>query len=129
MTGPMGGHVHVAGVAGVGMSALAQALRWSHDRVTGSDRFHDRGQDLPIFAALRGAGIEIVPQDGSAVDAQTTAVVYSTAIEDQNPDFAAARRAGVPLKHRAAVLAELARGQTLLAVAGELEAGTLALPI
>ena len=118
MTGPMGGHVHVAGVAGVGMSALAQALRWSHDRVTGSDRFHDRGQDLPIFAALRGAGIEIVPQDGSAVDAQTTAVVYSTAIEDQNPDFAAARRAGVPLKHRAAVLAELARGQTLLAVAG-----------
>ena len=53
----MGGHVHVAGVAGVGMSALAQALRWSHDRVTGSDRFHDRGQDLPIFAPWRPESI------------------------------------------------------------------------
>lgn len=114
----MGGHVHVAGVAGVGMSALAQALRWTHDRVTGSDRYFDQGLALPIFDALRASGVELVRQDGSAVDARTTAVVYSTAIEDHNPDFAAARKAGVPLKHRAAVLAELARGQNLLAVAG-----------
>jgi UDP-N-acetylmuramate--alanine ligase len=114
----MGGHVHVAGVAGVGMSALAQALRWTHERVTGSDRFFDQGAALPVFDALRAAGVEIVPQDGSAVDARTQAVVYSTAIEGDNPDFEAARRQGVPLKHRAAVLAELAQGQTVLAVAG-----------
>ena len=114
----MGGHIHVAGVAGVGMSALAQALRWTHDRVTGSDRFLDQGQDLPVFGALRAAGIELVPQDGSAVSARTAAVVYSTAIEAGNPDFNAAQRHGVPLKHRAAVLAELAQGKTVLAVAG-----------
>lgn len=114
----MGGHIHVAGVAGVGMSALAQALRWTHARVTGSDRFLDQGQALPVFGALRAAGIELVPQDGSAVDARTAAVVYSTAIEADNPDFAAAQKAGVPLKHRAAVLAELAQGRTVLAVAG-----------
>jgi UDP-N-acetylmuramate--alanine ligase len=114
----MGGHVHVAGVAGVGMSALAQALRWTHDRVTGSDRFFDQGAALPIFDALRAAGVEIVPQDGSAVGAQTQAVVYSTAIEEGNPDFEAARKKGVALKHRAAVLAELAQGKTVLAVAG-----------
>ena len=29
-------HYHIAGVGGVGMSALAQALRWSGARVTGS---------------------------------------------------------------------------------------------
>lgn len=114
----MGGHVHVAGVAGVGMSALAQALRWTHERVTGSDRHFDHGAELPVFGALRAAGVELVPQDGSAVDAQTAAVVYSTAIEAGNPDFEAARKAGVPLKHRAAALAELARGKTVLAVAG-----------
>ena len=114
----MGGHVHVAGVAGVGMSALAQALRWTHGRVTGSDRFYDQGQDLPIFGALRASGVEIVKQDGSAVDARTDAVVYSTAIEADNPDFAAAKKAGVPLRHRAEMLAELARGKTVLAVAG-----------
>jgi UDP-N-acetylmuramate--alanine ligase len=114
----MGGHVHVAGVAGVGMSALAQALRWTHDRVTGSDRFFDQGQELPIFAALRAGGVEIVKQDGSAVTARTEAVVYSTAIEADNPEFVAAKTAGVPLRHRAEMLAELARGQTVLAVAG-----------
>ena len=63
----MGGHIHVAGVAGVGMSALAQALRWTHTRVTGSDRFFDQGQELPVFAALRAAGVEIVKQDGAAI--------------------------------------------------------------
>ncbi|HRT04862.1 MAG TPA: Mur ligase domain-containing protein [Kiritimatiellia bacterium] len=114
----MGGHVHVAGVAGVGMSALAQALRWTHGRVTGSDRFFDQGQELPIFGALRAAGIELTKQDGSAVDAHTEAVVYSTAIEADNPEFLAAKKAGVPLRHRAEMLAELARGKTVLAVAG-----------
>jgi UDP-N-acetylmuramate--alanine ligase len=59
-----------------------------------------------------------VKQDGAAVDARTEAVVYSTAIEEGNPDFVAAKQAGVPLRHRAAVLAELARGRTVLAVAG-----------
>jgi UDP-N-acetylmuramate--alanine ligase len=100
------------------MSALAQALRWTHDRVTGSDRFFDQGQELPIFAALRAGGVEIVKQDGSAVTARTEAVVYSTAIEADNPEFVAAKTAGVPLRHRAEMLAELARGQTVLAVAG-----------
>ena len=114
----MGEHVHVAGVAGVGMSALAQALRWTHARVTGSDRHFDQGASLPIFGALRAAGVEIVKQDGSGVDADTEAVVYSTAIEEGNPDFIAARKAGVPLRHRAAVLAELAKGHAVLAVAG-----------
>ena len=114
----MGGHVHVAGVAGVGMSALAQALRWTHGRVTGSDRFFDQGQELPVFGALRASGVEIVPQDGSAVDARTEAVVYSTAIEADNPEFVAAKKAGVPLRHRAEMLAGLARGKTVLAVAG-----------
>ncbi len=114
----MGGHIHVAGVAGVGMSALAQALAWTHGRVTGSDRYFDQGRNLPVFDALRAAGVEIVKQDGAAVDARTEAVVYSTAIEADNPDFVAAKKAGVPLRHRAEMLADLARGRTVLAVAG-----------
>lgn len=114
----MGGHVHVAGVAGVGMSALAQALGWTHARVTGSDRYFDQGWPLPIFGALRAGGVELVKQNGAVVDACTEAVVYSTAIEEGNPDFIAAKREGVALRHRAAMLAELARGQTVLAVAG-----------
>lgn len=114
----MGGHIHVAGVAGVGMSALAQALRWTQARVTGSDRYFDQGLALPIFDALRASGIELTKQDGVAIDPRTEAVVYSTAIEEGNPDFTAAKQLGVPLRHRAAVLADLAKGHVGLAVAG-----------
>lgn len=114
----MNGHVHVTGVAGAGMSAVAQVLSWTHGRVTGSDRYYDQGLTLPVLTALQAAGVELVPQDGAAIDGRTEAVVYSTAIEETNPDFAAAKRHGVPLCHRADMLARLARGQTVLAVAG-----------
>jgi len=115
---PRSGHIHVAGVAGVGMSALAQALTWTHDRVTGSDRYFDQGLSLPIFDVLRAAGVELVKQNGAAVTAETRALVTSTAIEPDNPECVAAKAAGVPLRHRAEVLAKLAQGHTVLAVAG-----------
>ncbi|NLG36056.1 MAG: hypothetical protein GX548_11945 [Lentisphaerae bacterium] len=114
----MNGHVHVTGVAGAGMSAVAQVLSWTHGRVTGSDRYYDQGLALPVLTALQAAGVELVRQDGAAIDGRTEAVVYSTAIEETNPDFAAAKRHRVPLCHRADMLARLARGQTVLAVAG-----------
>ena len=51
-------------------------------------------------AMLAGAGL--YPQDGSGIDGSTRSVVASTAIEDDNPDLLAARRYGIPLRHRAA---------------------------
>ena len=109
---------HVAGVAGVGMSALAQVLLARGFRVTGSDRYLDRGQDLPVLDKLRRAGVRLVPQDGSGVRADTAGVVVSTAIEPDNPDVAAAARRGVPVIHRAALLASLARPMRTVAVTG-----------
>lgn len=100
------------------MSALAQALSWSYSRVTGSDRYFDQGLSLPIFDALRAGGVELVRQDGAALDSRTEAVVYSTAIEEGNPDFIAAKQLSVPMRHRAEMLADLAKGRTVLAVAG-----------
>ena len=100
------------------MSALAQALAWSHGAVTGSDRHLDQGTRVPVLDALERAGIALYPQDGSAVDRDTEAVVFSTAIEADNPDLEAARRLNVPCRHRAEVLAGLAQGHPVLAVAG-----------
>jgi UDP-N-acetylmuramate--alanine ligase len=100
------------------MSALAQALAGTGARVTGSDRYHDRGDSLDVLRQLAGAGIAIVPQDGSAVTASTAAVVVSTAIEEGNPDIAAAKRLNVPVIHRAAMLARLAEGRRCVAITG-----------
>ncbi|MBU1910434.1 MAG: UDP-N-acetylmuramate--alanine ligase [Verrucomicrobia bacterium] len=109
---------HLVGVAGVGMSALAQALLAQGCRVSGSDRFLDQGSELEVLDRLRAAGIRLMLQDGSGVLADTSGVIVSTAIEPGNPDLEAARSRGVPVIHRAEMLARLVRGRRLIAVTG-----------
>lgn len=109
---------HLVGIAGVGMSALAEALADAGCRVSGSDRFLDRATPVASLDALRAAGVPLFPQDGSGVSAETGRVIVSTAIEETNPDLAAARRLGVPVVHRATALSELLGARDLVAVAG-----------
>jgi UDP-N-acetylmuramate--alanine ligase len=111
-------HAHVVGVAGVGMSAVAELLLAQGYRVSGSDRFLDKGENLDVLDRLSAAGVQLVSQDGSAVTSHTNLVAVSTAIEADNPDLLAARRLGARVLHRAAVLAEAARGKTCIAVTG-----------
>lgn len=109
---------HLVGVAGVGMNALAQVLAGGGWRVSGSDRYQDQGHDLDVIRKLKQAGIQFYPQNGEGVQASTDAVVVSTAIEMENPDITAARQFGVPVRHRAEMLAELVAGRDLIAIAG-----------
>ncbi len=111
-------HVHVAGVAGVGMSALAELLLALGHRVTGSDRAMDQGGNPEAVETLRRAGLETVPQDGRALGPGTMALAISTAIEPDNPELLAARKLGIEVVHRAALLARLAEGRRLVAVTG-----------
>ena len=111
-------HVHVVGVAGVGMSALAQALSDAGYEVSGSDRYIDQGQDLDVLRRLRLAGIRLTPQDGSGLRADTMCIAVSTAIESDNFEMQRAREWGIPVVHRAAMLARLAVGKRVVAVTG-----------
>jgi UDP-N-acetylmuramate--alanine ligase len=111
-------HYHVAGVAGVGMSAVAQVLLAEGFTVTGSDRYLDQGQDLDVLDRLAAAGVRLVKQDGAAVTPATAGVVVSTAIEADNPDITAANRHNVSVIHRADMLARLAKNKTCIAVTG-----------
>ncbi|MCC5842729.1 MAG: hypothetical protein JJU05_00620 [Verrucomicrobia bacterium] len=115
---PPGAHVHISGVGGVGMNAIAQLLAADGCRVTGSDRFLDQGTRLPVFDALEAQGVTLVPQDGSALTADTAALVISTAVEDTNPERRRARELGIPEHHRAAILADFARRGPQIAIAG-----------
>jgi len=111
-------HYHLVGVAGVGMSALAQVLLARGYAVSGSDRFLDEGKALDVMLKLRSAGLQLVLQDGSGVKPETTGVITSTAIEQDNPDVIAALRQGVSVMHRTDMLAYLAAGQRLIAITG-----------
>jgi UDP-N-acetylmuramate--alanine ligase len=112
------GHCHLVGVAGVGMSALAQALMAGGWAVSGSDRFMDQGRDLEVLRKLQLGGVRLVPQNGSGIGPETRRVVVSTAIEADNPDISAAQRLGVPVIHRSEMLASLVRDRTCVAVTG-----------
>lgn len=110
--------VHVSGIGGVGMSALAQALLDQGVGVTGSDRLLDRGDLTDALACLRRQGVRLFAQDGSGVVPETVRLVVSTAIEADNPEMVRAKERNVPVVHRAAELARLAEGHTLIAVTG-----------
>jgi len=109
---------HLIGVGGVGMSALAQLLLALGCRVSGSDRYYDQGRELDVLKKLRLLGVNLLTQDGRAVTKDLDAVIISTAIENDNPDLAAARLKGIPVVHRAKMLADLARDKKCVAVTG-----------
>jgi UDP-N-acetylmuramate--alanine ligase len=110
--------VHFTGIFGSGMSALAQYLRFQGITVSGSDRFHASEDTASIRQSLEGLGCAIVQQDGSGIGADTDVVCVSTAIEDSNPDIAAARGRGLPIVHRSDLLSAIIETKKTIAVAG-----------
>lgn len=112
------GRLHFAGVAGSGMSALAQFVAMKGGRASGSDRSFDRGERPEARRLLEGLGIGLHPQDGSGLAGDCAALVVSTAVEDTVPDVAEARRRGVPVLHRSELLAHLVAAHRTVAVTG-----------
>ncbi|HSQ41275.1 MAG TPA: Mur ligase domain-containing protein [Fibrobacteraceae bacterium] len=111
-------HFFFVGVAGAGMSALAQYLAQRGFSVTGSDRQFGQ-KDAPVVQRqLEVEGIRCVAQDGSGVDASVNTVVVSTAIEKGNPDLDRALALGIPVLHRSELLARLTRERRTIAVSG-----------
>lgn len=115
-----GDKIHFIGAGGIGMSALAQLFVTAGCEVTGSDRGAENSENQAVIAPLKAQGIKIYPQDGSFIKDRTPDyLVYSTAIEDDNPDFLAASE--IPKVHRAEALAaaiNLNSGQISIAVTG-----------
>ncbi len=110
--------IHFVGIGGAGMSALAQIHALDGGPATGSDRDFDRGRSAPLRAKLEALGVRLFAQDGSALTRATDLVVLSTAIEDANPEIAAAKALGVPLMHRSEFLARHVSRLRTVAVTG-----------
>ncbi len=108
--------IHFIGIGGVGMNGLAQLAALSGYGVSGSDRSYDPVADVSL--ALEKLGIRIFPQDGSGITPDTDQVVFSTAIESDNPDIQQSNQLGIPQLHRAEFLKQLIGDDELIAVAG-----------
>ncbi|MEC4184623.1 UDP-N-acetylmuramate--L-alanine ligase [Adlercreutzia sp. R21] len=106
--------VHFIGVGGVGMSGIARVAHDQGMRVSGSDLKESR-----YTKQLRDAGITVfIGQDAANIPEGEPMVVVSTAILENNPELIEARRRGLPIRHRAQMLAHLGRNLDTLAVAG-----------
>jgi UDP-N-acetylmuramate--alanine ligase len=108
-----GRRLHFIGIGGAGMSGLALVCARLGAAVTGSDR-----ADSSYMERLRAAGLEPAVGHDAANLPEGAEVVVSTAIAEDNPELALARRHGIEPIHRGQLLAELCAEKRLIAIAG-----------
>jgi UDP-N-acetylmuramate--alanine ligase len=106
------------GVAGVGMSALAQFLVGTGKLVSGSDRYFAKDLFNETQEKLEAEGIVCFPQDAGGVTNKIELVIVSTAIEDTVPEVLAAKQLGIPIIMRSDLLALIAATKKTIAVGG-----------
>ena len=104
--------VHFIGVAGAGMSALAELLAHRGMTVTGCD------QNATGVADLERVGVRVLAGHDPAHIDGARAAVYTSAMPKDHPELVRARERGVPLVRRAEALAECCAGGTLIGIAG-----------
>ncbi len=106
--------LHFIGIGGIGMSGIAEILLDQGFAVSGSDRslseVTERLQRLgaPIYEGHRAENI--------AADVDT--VVYSSAVQSENPELIEAQRRKIPIVRRAEMLAEVMRLKYGIGIAG-----------
>lgn len=110
--------VHMVGIGGAGMSGVARILLDRGGAVSGSDAKESRG-----IHALRARGAQIrIGHDASSLDllpgGPTAVITTHAAIPKTNPELVEARRRGIPVILRPAVLAKLMAGRITLMVTG-----------
>lgn len=110
--------VFFIGVAGTGMSAIAQYLAGIGKEVRGSDRYFSPDSHNETRDKLEKEGIQCFIQDGSGLDEQVQLVVVSTAIEDTVIEVKKARQLKIPIIRRSELLALIAFSKRTIAIGG-----------
>lgn len=110
--------VFFIGIAGSGMTALAQYLKGIGKQVSGSDRYFSDTIPHDTRDKLEAMGITCFAQDGSGISEAVDLVIVSTAVEDTVMEVQRARALGIPILKRSALLALIARSKQTIAVGG-----------
>lgn len=110
---PIPHHVHLVGIGGAHMSAIAQILLARGHVVSGSDL-----KASPVTERLAALGIQIFIGHRSDHVGQAQLVVATAAAKSDNPELQEATRRGLPIWSRAAMVARLMSGCRSIAVAG-----------
>ncbi len=106
-------HVHLVGIGGIGLSAIARVLHGWDYSVSGSDR-----QPSELTRRLADEGIVIHTGHRAENVEGAHLLLISSAVPEDNPEVVAARLQGIPVVKREQFLGELTEGKTTIAVAG-----------
>jgi UDP-N-acetylmuramate--alanine ligase len=106
------------GIAGTGMSALAQYLQGIGKNVSGSDRYFQEGEFNETKEKLVAEGIKCFLQDGTGINERTDLVVVSSAIEDTVYEVQKAKQLNIPIIRRSELLALIAASKKTIAIGG-----------
>jgi UDP-N-acetylmuramate--alanine ligase len=105
--------LHVVGVGGPGMSAIAIVLAEMGHRVSGSDL-----RDRPVLERVRAAGVDVnVGHDRRHVEG-CSAVTASTAVPARNIELDQAAKTGIAVLTRAGMLSSICAQASSIGVAG-----------
>ena len=105
--------IHIIGIGGTGMAPIAVVLNEMGAVVSGSDR-----SESIYTADLRSRNIQVmVPQSAENIN-DPDVVFYSSAIHDDNPELAEARKRGIPTLKRREFLGFMLDGRKTVAIAG-----------
>ncbi len=111
-------NIFFIGVAGTGMSALAQYLAGNGKTVGGSDRYFLKNKKNEIREKLEESGVTCFEQDGKGITQQTELVVVSTAIEDTVKEVQIARQLNIQIIKRSDLLSLIAKSKKTIAIGG-----------
>jgi UDP-N-acetylmuramate--alanine ligase len=104
--------VHMVGIGGIGMSALAQLYQSRGIEVTGSDR-----EASPVTVLLEGQGIPVLIGTG-ALPADVDLLVYSDAVPQDNAERVRARERSISERSYFQALGDVSRDMATIAVTG-----------
>lgn len=107
------GPIHIVGIGGIGMSAIAEVLHARGYTIQGSDK-----SDGANVARLRQLGMRVFVGHAAVNLIGAELVVISTAVKVGNPELDAARAKGLRILRRAEILAEIMRLYSTVSVTG-----------
>ena len=110
-------HVYFMGIGGISMSGLAQILIDEGFKVSGSD-----SKESEMTRALENMGIKVIygqKAENITSSEKIDVVVYTAAVHPDNPEFMAAKEAGIPMLTRAELLGQIMKEYELpVAISG-----------
>ncbi|MSQ81184.1 MAG: UDP-N-acetylmuramate--L-alanine ligase [Candidatus Methylopumilus sp.] len=105
--------IHFVGIGGSGMSGIAEVMHNLGYNISGSDI-----QESPVISRLKEFGIKIFINHSADNIKDVDVIVFSSAIDKDNPELKAAIKNKIPMMPRAEMLSELMRFKKGIAVAG-----------